>query len=440
MKFKGYVYILTCFLFIIAIVSGNSYIQNAALKQESPTGIARVSFMCNVHLQFISLNVSIQYIQLRESSEPFVDTIAFVGNISHIAVRDVWNNNLLLTSYYNSSTGLTEVSLRLPRVLNVGEKYLVYVLAITSTQIGSNSWLCNVGVMFSQTVSVFSATAILDKNLILYSANPTPQSISTIDQRIQMSWDTIMLDSFLLEIRFGSTLVSQDIIVFPDLWYVGSIASNRKPLIQSFEITNLRDITLTITITSNISQIILPAKLIIAPHGKISVDISIDISHQGVIQGSIFFATNSSQQLIDCPVYVNVKNSINPWNIALIIVVLGLLSLNILQYYRKTSINRKKIVLSVTKSNDTSKSTVDISNLKSFFNDREFAVISEVLDNPGISQSQVALRTNIPKATVSRIITKLENKGLLIKKNVGMSNILYVNTDSPIFKNAKKTD
>ena len=80
----------------------------------------------------------------------------------------------------------------------------------------------------------------------------------------------------------------------------------------------------------------------------------------------------------------------------------------------------------------------DQEKLSSILKENELKVFDEIATNPGTTQIKIANALDLSKASISRIITKLENKNLIVKKNIGMSNQLYVNNKSDIFEFIKK--
>ncbi len=79
-----------------------------------------------------------------------------------------------------------------------------------------------------------------------------------------------------------------------------------------------------------------------------------------------------------------------------------------------------------------------VDKLEGFLNENEMLVVKEVMNKPGISQAQIVQNTGMSKSTLSRIVAKMERKGLLKKKSVGMSHQLYIDKESSFFKYAKK--
>ena len=59
--------------------------------------------------------------------------------------------------------------------------------------------------------------------------------------------------------------------------------------------------------------------------------------------------------------------------------------------------------------------------------ENEKKVYEEIEKREGITQKELCSLLNLPKSTVSTIVKKLENKGLIKKAKVGLSTKLYVN-------------
>lgn len=67
-----------------------------------------------------------------------------------------------------------------------------------------------------------------------------------------------------------------------------------------------------------------------------------------------------------------------------------------------------------------------INAMEDLLNEKEFQVLQVLLENNGISQQRIAELTGISKATVSRVVGRLLSKRLVEKRQLGMSNLIYL--------------
>ncbi|MBY8999862.1 MAG: winged helix-turn-helix transcriptional regulator [Candidatus Heimdallarchaeota archaeon] len=116
---------------------------------------------------------------------------------------------------------------------------------------------------------------------------------------------------------------------------------------------------------------------------------------------------------------------------------IALLALGGLAFFLYTKMKPVEEVIEEKRSQEQIK-TLNMDKFEGFLNENELLVVKEVKDNPGISQAQIVQKTGISKSTLSRIVAKMERKGLLKKKSVGMSHQLYIDKESSFLKYAKK--
>ena len=421
----------------IVVGKKNSQKNDITVNQSKQTAISKVDLVINNYLLFGRMNLTIEYIQMEENATRFIDSIIMKGNSSEIEVKDSQDNNLLLSWSYNKTLDTTRIAFQLSRALNVGEKYSVIVFCLIPTKIIIENRILDFAVNWTQTVSVFSATVYLDKYLVLLSTNPPPQTTSVINQRIKMTWDTIMIDDFNLVVEFKASLAYEVIAVNPTTWNVGNITKSRKSIKQKYTIENLINSYVRVNIINNDSRLSLENSLILSPYSQREIIAELDISKEGSFESVIFFSTNMSLQEIVCTVSVYVEKGVNPWLIGGLVIGLSLLVLGGLAFYLYSQMKPVEEIIEEKKNHEQIK-RLNVEKLKGFLNENEMLILKEVIENPGISQAQIVRNTGISKATLSRIVTKMERKGLIYKKSVGMSHQLYLKKESSFLKYAKK--
>ena len=75
---------------------------------------------------------------------------------------------------------------------------------------------------------------------------------------------------------------------------------------------------------------------------------------------------------------------------------------------------------------DSVQKTVPKANLKGLGKDEKLIVDKIVAENGTIFQSALVEKTSFPKAKVTRILDKLEGKGIIERKRRGMSNVVVL--------------
>lgn len=435
---------LVVFLIIISSnnlssISGNQLPEKEApvLNQSFQTAISKVDLVINTYLMIARMNLTIEYIQIEENATKFIDTVSIKGNASDVSVIDSQSNELLITSEYNETLDETSITFQLQRALNLGEKYSALVFGLIPTTTLFQNRMLDFSVNWTQTVSVFSAIVYLEKYLVLLSTTPPPQTTSVIDQRIKMTWDTIMLDDFNLVVEFKASLAYEVISVSPTVWNIGNITRSRTTLKQKFTIQNLVNSYVRVDIVTNDSRLDIVDFIILNPLAQKEIIAELDISQEGSFAGDISFSTNMSLLEITCEVSVYVEKGSNPWTIVGLVLGIAFLILGGFAFYMYRQLKPVEQVIEDKKTQEQIKG-MNIEKLKGFLNENEMLVIKEVIEHPGISQAQIVRNTEISKATLSRIVAKMERKGLIYKKSVGMSHQLYLDKDSSFFRYAKK--
>jgi len=433
------VFLLTLSIQKVAPSASNNFpiTDQLGLDQTKQTAISKVKLVINTYLLIGKINLTIEYIQLEENSTRFIDTVSIKGNLSEVHVKDSMDNNLLISSSYDDILNKTAITFQLQRALNVGEKYIALIFSILPTKVIVQNRILDFSINWTQTVSVFSATVYLEKYLMLLSTSPSPQTTSVINQRIKMTWDTIMIDTFSLLVEFKDSLEYEIITVSPTVWNIGNISRSLKTIKQQFVIVNLLSTTIRVDVINNNSWIDIESSFIVGPSSQKEIIAELDISKTGQFEGVILFNTNMSLQEVSCVVSVYVEDALNPWMIVGLVLGIALLALGGLAFYMFSQMKPVEEVIEEKKSQEQIKN-LKVDKLEGFLNENEILVVKEVINKPGISQAQIVQNTGISKSTLSRIVTKMERKGLLKKKSVGMSHQLYIDKESSFLKYAKK--
>jgi len=417
-------------IFCNATTNYSPYSDNIIIDDLS-TMISSVDITYSVTVTRVSLTIFVEYRQVVESASYFFDSLQLSGDHSEIIVTDEWNRNLLVSSFYNASTGFTNVSYELPEILNLGETYSIALLSGFQPSVESNDFMLNSSLSWTQNISVYSVSAYIDPNLVLRSSSPPAHSTNIVNQRLKLSWELSNIANFDLMISYEINLEYLPILVTPNSWDLGIIPKSQTSIVKQYVITNLLNIPVNVSILSDETWVDIQKYITLLPLAEELIDVEIDISRIGEFEGKITFLTNVSlYAYLECSITFTVNNYIQPLTITTII--LSVLSTSLIIGSTLLFLNWRKL----KKMDVVSEKLVE--TYSSILKETEMKVFNEITKDPGTTQITIAKALDLSKASISRIITKLENKELIVKRNVGMSNQLYVNNKSEIFEFIKK--
>ncbi len=436
------VILFSCLLFYPLIFSNinasNSPYSNQIIIDDLSTMISNVDLTYSITVTRVSLTILIEYRQVVESTNYFFDSVKLSGDHSEIIVTDEWNRNLLVSSFYNVSAGFTNVSYRLPEILSLGETYNIALISSFQPSIESNNFILNSSLSWTQNISIYSVSAYLDPNLLLRSSSPPAHSTNIVNQRLKLSWELSNIDSFDLILTYESNPDYLPILVTPNSWDLGNIPKSQTSIVKQYVITNLLNIPVNVSTLSDETWIDIQKSIVLLPLAEEFIDVEIDISKIGEFEGKITFLTNVSlYAYLECTITFTVNNNFQPLTISTII--LSILSTSLIIGSTLLFLNWRKLrKIDVVSEKFVGSYSFDQEKLASILKETEMKVFDEIATNPGITQIKIANALDLSKASISRIIVKLENKDLIVKKNIGMSNQLYVNNKSDIFEFIKK--
>jgi len=88
----------------------------------------------------------------------------------------------------------------------------------------------------------------------------------------------------------------------------------------------------------------------------------------------------------------------------------------------------KPVITSTASFAKTSRRELDYTTLERLMDPRDVTIIEYIHHNEGTSQQSISSDLGISKATISRILKRLENKEIIRKKQNGMTNKIYLDT------------
>ncbi len=405
-------------------------------EQLFPTRISSVNLNAEVNYLYTSFNITINYIQqIRDNGSFFIDQIDIKGNITSVSALDKDNKDVLMLTFYNQTNGYTVLKIKLNQILFVGEKYPVNLIFFKQTETIVNYKQLDFDIRFSQKVSVFSAKIFMSTSLILYYSSPSPQTIQTIGNKIQMTWDSVEIENFAVIIQYKVSKVMKSFQLNPAYWEIGNIPSTVKKISHTVSILNLLDIPQKINISTNDTFVKASVYSIeLSPHEQQSIMIEIKIKELGNISATLLFSSNVSSTTANFKITAYVYRYFDTWIIISLFMFSAVIGLIIVIYLLLLKIKEHKLKKREIEEAliHGSKARYNLDRIKEFFNEREFKVLKIALNEPGLNQAAIASKSLLSQATVSRILTKLERKGVIEKRVVGMSSLIYPNKSSEL--------
>ncbi|UJG44331.1 MAG: winged helix-turn-helix transcriptional regulator [Candidatus Heimdallarchaeum endolithica] len=436
-KFLIFVFVLLLFQPLFAVnLNFKAYYSPELSHYKEPklvnsAKIVSVDIVIDIYFFSSRCNVSVEYLQTKENSTSITDKVFIWGNVSQLLVSDSLGRNLLISAFYNLTSGYTEIIYRLPRALSVGEKYSFYIAFLSENKEEQGTLNFDFRIFFTQSVSILSITTFLTNSLSLYSSNPEPQTISTIGEKLKLTWNYADSSNFVLLIKYKS--LENVFLVSPLVWEVGYIPRSANKIKQIFTLTNILNVHQQVNITANVTWISTKYKtidLLPLEQKKVTIEIKLQAGEQS---GKIIFQSNLSKQVTECTVHAYVVADINPWMIVSIFLFSFLIASLVIIFFIWQ--NSKEEVAKIEKKK-TKK--YDLGKLSKFLNEKEEKIMRIIIEKPGQNQASVAAKTGLSQATVSRILNKLEGKEIINRTSVGMSTLIYPNEKASFFKFIEK--
>ncbi len=349
-----------------------------------------------------------------------------------------------------SISGNTQISFSIQSALQPGSEYK---LSGSYTGTTSEDEVASLGMDWGTRTSLLQTYTYLERGLVLLEVDPAPQRISVVaGGKLQLSWTDVNMQKFLATIDFSSETTTKLMTANINTW---SITSS-KPLvvtIQSFVNYELHCFVVTPSwISANMTQFFIDPK----DTKAISFTLSDALPPRGTT-GTIQINAREILTKIEIPVEIPTGSDSDPFITSLIAAVIGsaifLASVFLFQNRHliakkvseiKTSLNRtasqqapstdppQELVL-VTPIKEPVQLKVTWNEMKekwqNFLNDNELKVLN-LLYGGSRNQQTIADELGLSKSTMSRLLARLEQKRLILRKKEGMSNIVTLNWDT----------
>lgn len=383
------------------------------------------------------------------------------GNIPGVLITTGEVSNVLLifegegiTPQITSISGNTQISFTIQRSLQLGNEY---ELSGSYTGLTSENEVASLGMDWGTRISLLQTYIYLERGLILLEVDPTPLRISVVaGVKLQLSWTDVNQQKFLTTIDFSSESTTKLMKANINTWTITS----SKPLvvsIQSFVNYDLHCFVVTPSwISANMTQFIIDSK----GRKAISFTLSDTLPPRGTT-GIIQINAREILTKIEIPVEIPTGSGSDPFITSLIAAFIGtaiffasvLLFQNrqlIVEKVSEVKTSIKRTTTQQTPSTDTPQNAVlgsqQVIPIKepvrskvtwtefkekwqNFLNQNELSVL-RLLYGGSMNQQTIADELGLSKSTMSRMIARLEQKRLILRKKEGMSNMVTLNWET----------
>ncbi|NPE08743.1 MAG: MarR family transcriptional regulator [Asgard group archaeon] len=415
---------------------------NQVLSTNSLNDIASARITCYLHLRTTQIQLDINFVGVdsdspSETKSRFYtsqEEISVFGEIRGVQIIEA--NTIELDHYEEVIGNSTKIQFALSSEIPVGLVRNVKITYLQDTKDFLTHYNYELGVNWLRRIGNQNVIIICDREISLLKCVPPPHSISTVSNKLVLSWLEVNRYDFFADINYTSLIVIDDLEITPSEWDAGRIRKDSEPMEKVFTITNFENQKLDGSIIKPdwVDANITDWELNIGEtmYLKIIIDRSTPRN----------FDCNISLQcsLVSFPVNIQISGKIAVLSTgAIVAIILSAMifgvstAVGIVYYYKKNYVKSDKLSDTDLIAEEDIIDKIDFDKWKEILTEREFTIFQIIIDKTELTQADLVRQTALSKSTVSRAVGRLIVKGLVKKEKYGMSNIVSLNTE--FFKN-----
>ncbi|MGC9779855.1 MAG: MarR family transcriptional regulator [Candidatus Heimdallarchaeota archaeon] len=418
-----------------------SSFESQLIKTDTLNDIVTVKVTCYLHLRTAQVQLDIDFlgadfnqIKTKNGFYTTIEEISIFGDIRSVQVIESGSIELEHSEIIDSNS--TRIQFTLSSDIPIGFTRNVKITYIQDTDDFLTFYNYQLGVDWLRRIGNQNVIIICDKGISLMNCLPSPHSISTVSDKLVLSWLEANRYSFYANVNYTSLVEIDDLIISPHEWDIGRARKDSKPLEKVFAITNSENQKLDGTIIKPdwVETNLTDWELNIGETIYLNVTIDRSISRNCDCNVSL------QCSIASFPVNIEISGFVSTISIASIIAIalssaalVGLLTFEIMYYYRKRTKGRELELAMETYVVDLIEN-IDLDKWKEILTEREFTIFQIILDKRELTQADLVRQTTLSKSTISRAVGRLVAKGLVKKVKYGMSNVISLETD--FFKNS----
>ncbi len=409
---------------------------NSFLQTNTMNDIISAKITCYLHLKTTQVQLDINFlgsdsVEVDTKFYTTLEEISVYGEIRSVYV--VESNTIELDHIEEVIGNSTKIQFALSSYIPIGFVRNVKITYIQDTDDFLTYYNYELGVNWLRLIGNQNVIIICDKGISLLSCLPLPHSISTVNNKLVLSWLEVNCNSFYANMNYTGFASIDDLDISPPEWNIGRIKKGSEPIMKVFAITNNENQKLDGTIIKPdwIETNFTNWELNIGE--TMYLEVTIDRSDRKNCNGNITLQCS----IASFPINIEISGKIAEISTGSIIAIILLIiifgasvgiafigSISKSKKLIKPDLNQKEVVVGI-----------DFNKWREILTDREFKIFQIIANNSELTQAEIVRQTTLSKSTVSRAVGRLEAKGLVKRDRYGMSNVVTLNTEFFTSKN-----
>ena len=419
---------------------------NDIVSLESLNDISAAKVICYLHLKTVQVQLDIDFVGVSATKIPSdaytnaitLERITVLGEIRNVQVVES-DVNILLHTLVTTVNG-TMIQFELTASIPVGVTRNVKITYIQDTSTLVTNFNYQFGIYWMRRIGSHAVNILCDAEISLLSCNPSPHTISTIGDKLVLSWLEVNPFDFFSNITYTRKILIDNLIITPNEWNIGRIKTSHAHLEKIFEVINNENTQLDGTIITPEWISVNVSEWSLSVGEKMFLEVTIDISKARNMACNVSFQCSFASFPVNIQITGEVRDQISLSNLMLIILlsllIVATISATIVFVSRRKRISATRpIVSSESEKEDIPlNEKIDMDKWKEILTEKEFIIFKQIVQSQELTQTALVQQTSLSKSTVSRAVGRLVVKGLVKKTKYGMSNIISVNEE--FFKNS----
>ncbi|UCE13480.1 MAG: MarR family transcriptional regulator [Candidatus Heimdallarchaeota archaeon] len=443
--------ILTCVIYSPSFI-GSVVATNGA-------SLAEIDIEIKIQPHLVECNITLDYAgQVSENTSSY-DTLIIEGMVQNLSVTDGEGENLFYVTEVRGNA--TVVTYHFSHKLSIGESYSVTCRYYqNSTRTAKYQFEYTLDIDWPGSAGIERVVVLFEPGLDLLDSSNQPHFYSSKEGWLQLNWYETITTDFSSVFSFSRSPLST-LLIDPEEWDTGNVTVTDLPSIL-IHFTNDGEDTVEIQlVTEKWFDVNMTSFKILAGHHK-AVRCWISTTRAGEYSGTLKIHTNISGNYIftiSITTVVEGQSGFDWFPLFLLALLIATVGVSVYIINKKRIVNFRGFLDRVASHPelDSGKEVDKISDMdlrktetppviiedpsvlppgpevvsrvdamEDLLNEKEFQVLQVLLESNGISQQRIAELTGISKATVSRVVGRLLSKRLVEKRQLGMSNLIYL--------------
>ncbi len=417
--------------------------------------LTEMDISLNIHVNLTAVQISLTLIPTSAQENTFKFTLKGKINDTNVQIRD--GEPLLFNQTYNQTH--TSFIIYFPKsLLTPGANIYVDISYVVDTLINNEHQVMDFSIHPESTPTTSRVIAWIDPSLSITVLSPQPLNQDVMGKITRITWIFLQEKEISVYIdtlynpnnKFTTIEISPQTILIKGI--EGSLVSFNVNLTSNYPLPQI----VSIITTENSTQIESPVTL--NPYQSVLIKVTVKLPEKDTTAQIIFLSKIPNSQ----PVILTMLLLPEPASSALFskaqiitIMIIAVITFIVAFIVFKPPVFVRKIYNQIVRYKPfslflspiqikqcfrTSKTVeqnkvTDVNNIAltlaktNYFDKNEKMLLAYLLENKGISQQKIADALSLSKATVSRTISKLQAKQLVIKEQSGMTNKIFLNEE-----------